>query len=163
MPNDGSETKIADQDVRVHITNKVSFVRWQAMTIAQLGFASNLIFGLSVAVLGFEVTLLLNGTYEFGSFLPKFGFLLSLIAVAVSIGLGIWLVINRLRDFRATEKVARLREKNRPDSEIAPYRADYEKFSKMTWRLFNWQIGIFTLGLVFFFLSIVLPAASKLF
>lgn len=77
--------------------DKDSFVRWQATTLKQLGFATNLILTFSVAVLGYEVVLLLNGSLGVSSFLPKFGFLLSLATIVVSIGLGIWLTINRLR------------------------------------------------------------------
>lgn len=141
-----------------------SFVRWQATTISQLGFATNLFLGFSVAVLGFEITLLLNGTFDFGSCLPKCGFLLSLLMIVLSICLGIGVVINRLRDFRATMHAARLRESTRADelAECAHYRALAVNLGKWTWCLFWWQIGTFSVGLILFFLSIVLPSASKL-
>lgn len=37
-----------------------SYVRWQAVTIAQLGYALNLILGITVAVLGFQMQMLLD-------------------------------------------------------------------------------------------------------
>jgi hypothetical protein len=39
------------------MSSEGSFVRWQAITIAQLGFTSNLILTLAVAALGFALTL----------------------------------------------------------------------------------------------------------
>ena len=46
-------------------------------------------------------------------------------SLLASVGFGIWCVINRLRDFRATTKVARMREKGKSDEEMQPYRALY--------------------------------------
>src|SRR5437879_3380280 len=88
---------------------KGSFVRWQSITINQLTYAVNLILTFSVATLGFQATLLLGDQFKPVSW-QKCIFSLSLVLLLSSIGLGIWCVINRLRDFRATMKTARLRE-----------------------------------------------------
>lgn len=137
------------------------FVRWQAITIAQLTYAANLIFTLTVALLGFEVTLLLKQDFALPG-LQKWGFLVSLLATAASIAAGIWLVVNRLRDFRATKDAARLRTKGRND-EADRCSAHADEVGAHTWRLFWWQIGLFASGIAFLCLSVVLPATSRLF
>lgn len=87
-----------------------SFIRWQSITIAQLAYAVNLTLGFSVATLAFQVTLLLDEKFSPVSW-QKCGFSISIILLLASVALGIWCVINRLKDFRATTKVARKREK----------------------------------------------------
>jgi hypothetical protein len=120
---------------------KGSFTRWQSITIAQLTYAINLILGFSVAALGFQIAIILNEKFNPVSW-QKCAFLFSMSLLA-SVGFGIWCVINRLLDFRATTKVARMREKGKSDEEMQPYRALYQKLGAMTWRLFWWQIGTF--------------------
>jgi len=140
---------------------KGSFARWQSITIAQLTYSVNLILGLAVAALGFQVALLLNE-----KFLPlgwqKCAFGVSFVALLSSIGLGIWCVINRLRDFRATTKAARLREGGGSQDDIRPYRVLYEKLGEKTWWLFWWQIGTFGVGIVFSVLAVWVSLSHKL-
>ena len=81
---------------------KGSFIRWQSITIAQLTYAVNLILGFSVAALAFQVATLLNENFKPVSW-QKYTFLLSLVILLASVGFGLWCVINRLRDFRATK------------------------------------------------------------
>lgn len=134
--------------------SKGSFIRWQSTTIAQLTYSVNLILGLAVAALGFQVTLLLNE-----KFVPmgwqKCVFGISMLALLLSIALGIWCVINRLRDFRATTKAASLREYGRTEDEIRPYRDLYTKLGETTWALFCWQIGTFGVGILFAVLQLL--------
>lgn len=141
--------------------SKGSFVRWQSITIAQLTYSVNLILGFAVATLGFQVTLLLNE-----KFLPvgwqKCIFSLSMLTVLMSIGFGIWCVINRLRDFRATMRAARLREDEKPDAEIQPLRDLYTKLGKYTWGLFWWQIATFGVGIVLTFSAAWTSLSQKL-
>lgn len=140
---------------------KGSFVRWQSITIAQLTYSVNLILALAVSALGFQVTLLLND-----EFVPvgwqKCAFGASMLALLSSIGLGIWCVVNRLRDFRATTKAARLREAGRAADDIQPYRDLADKLGKGTWGLFWWQIGTFGVGIVFTTLGVWASLSQKL-
>jgi hypothetical protein len=140
---------------------KGSFVRWQSLTIAQLTYSVNLILGLAVAALGFQVTLLLSEKFYPAGW-QKCAFGVSMLTLLFSIGLGIWCVINRLRDFRATTRAARLREKGKPDDEIRPYRDLYEKLGDRTWSLFWWQIGTFGVGIVFTVLAVWASLSQKL-
>ena len=88
------------------------------------------------------------------------GFLLSIHAMfflLISVGLAIWLAVNRLRDFRATTSAARKREelyqeaeaqkKLRLETELELLRALYKKLGEKTWCLFWWQIGTFGTGI----------------
>ncbi|MDP2158198.1 MAG: hypothetical protein Q8K68_10880 [Nitrospirota bacterium] len=140
---------------------KGSFIRWQSITIAQFSYAINLILGLTIATLAFQVTLLLNKDFNPVTW-QKCIFSLSLLSLLVSSGCGIWCVINRLRDFRATTKAARLREEGAEEDKINHYRALYKRLGKNTWTLFRWQIGAFALGIFLVILSVVASVWGKL-
>jgi hypothetical protein len=141
---------------------KGSFVRWQSIAIGQLTYAANLILGLSIAALGFQITLLLPDRFR-PSACQKYAFLLSMLLLALSIIFGLWLVINRLRDFRATETAARMREEGESGVKIEPYRVLYRRLGAITWRLFWWQVSTFGAGLFFTVLSVLLSSWNKLF
>ena len=87
------------------------FIRWQAITIAQLSYAINLILTFSVAAIGFATTLLLNENFNPVSW-QSYAFSLSLILLLVSGAFGVWCTINRLRDFRASLNYVIRKEKN---------------------------------------------------
>src|SRR6266496_3651530 len=127
-----------------------SFIRWQAITITQLGYAVNLILGSATASLGFALTLAKDKEYApgcWGKCLWGFSVLLLLISVA----LGLWCVINRLRDFRKTKDIAKDREEmeraNVAEAEIRRKlempREETRRIGETTWTLFNWQLGTF--------------------
>ena len=140
---------------------KGSFTRWQSVTIGQLTYAINLILGFSVATLGFQVTLLLNE-----KFVPvshgKCVFSLSLLLLGLSVLFGIAVVINRLRDFRATMKAARLREQGATPESIEDQRILYRRLGARTWCLFWWQVGTFSFGILLVVLSVLASSAHKL-
>ena len=79
-----------------------------------------------------------------------------------SIGIGILCVVNRLRDFRATMRAARLREDGKSEDEIKPYRTLYERLGQRTWRLFWWQIGTFAIGVLLMVLGVAASVSGKL-
>ena len=140
---------------------KGSFIRWQSITIGQLTYAINLILGFSVATLGFQVTLLLNEKFNPVSW-QKCAFSSSLILLITSVIFGVLVVINRLRDFRVTTKAARKREDGADETDIEQYRILYRKLGKNTWYLFWWQIGTFSVGVLFTVLSVWTTASTKL-
>ena len=94
---------IGEQSVKKK--NRESSIRWQGRAIEQFGYALNLILGLSVAALGFELTLLLNKEFERTGW-QNCLFVVSILSLLLSIALGLWCVVNRLRDFRATTETA---------------------------------------------------------
>lgn len=140
---------------------KASFVRWQSLTIGQLTYAVNLVLGFAVASLAFQITILLNEKFNPVSW-QKCAFSLSLLALLASVGVGIWCVINRLRDFRATTKVARMRKDEVPEPEVEPVRALSRKLGEKTWLLFWWQIGLFGLGILLLVVGISASVSGKL-
>ncbi|WP_144900707.1 hypothetical protein [Luteimonas cucumeris] len=119
-----------------------SFVRWQGVTRDYFSSVSNLILGLSTGLLAFLVSglasqqatttcLLILGT-------------ISLVLLAASVVLAVWCAINRLRDFRSTARIARLRSKN---EHVPPGdRLETKILGQLSWRLFWWQLVLFGFG-----------------
>ena len=142
--------------------DREAFVRWQGITISQLGQAINLILGFAVATLGFGVTLLLNKEFVPVSW-QKCVFLVALISLLVSVGLGIWCIVNRLLDARATAQVARKRQKNGEDSEIQFLRELSDRLGKKTWLIFWWQIGTFGIGVLLVVVGVTGTISNKIF
>lgn len=140
---------------------KGSFIRWQATTITQLTYSVNLILGLAIGSLGFQVTILLKDTFNPIAW-QKCAFSISIFLLLLSVALGIWCVINRLRNFRATSKAARMREEGKPSEDIQPYRDLYKKLGEKTWVLFWWQVGTFGSGILFTILSVSASMGQKL-
>ena len=140
---------------------KGSFIRWQSIMITQLTYSVNLILGLAVGVLGFQLALLLNDKFNPIAW-QKCAFSISMFLLVLSVALGIWCAINRLRDFRATAKAARTREEGKPAEDIQPYRDLYKKLGEKTWCLFWWQIGTFGVGIFFTILGVWASMSQKL-
>lgn len=139
--------------------NREPFQRWQLVTIEQLTYSVNLILGFAIATLGFQITLLTNE-----KFIPivyqKCAFLISMIFIVVSISLGIYCVVNRLKDFRATKKVARMGKES--EEKIQPHRNLTKKLGGRTWILFWWQIGTFGTGVLFLIVGTWMLVSQKL-
>lgn len=139
-----------------------SFVRWQSITIAQLTFAVNVIWGFSGAALAFGVNLLIREEFQPVGW-ARCAFVGSLVVLVLSIGLGLWCVVNRLLDFRATTQAARKRETGARPEDIELLRTSYTRLGKRTWVLFWWQIGTFSLGICLVVVSVSLSMWGKLF
>lgn len=82
-----------------------SLLRWQGITRDQFTIATSVILGLAVTAIGYQATTLLDEKIAQVSRL-QFG---SVLCLAISVAAGILLVINRLRDFRWTTRLVRLR------------------------------------------------------
>jgi hypothetical protein len=130
------------------------FVRWQSLTNRQFGYALNLFLTFATGALAFS----LNETRNLRSHPCSCAECLlveSCVVFLFSLAAGIWCVLNRLRDFRLTAKIARMREK-RGDEIIDPYtsrhlvrlRRKTKRLGKCTWTLLCWQIGMFSLGVL---------------
>lgn len=136
------------------IKNRESSIRWQGRTIEQFGYALNLILGLSVAVLGFESSLLLDETLNKWAGWQNCMLILSLLLMLLSVALGLACVINRLRDFRATTEIARNREDGASELELQPLRIFTRTLGERTWLLFRGQITTFSLGILLLVVAI---------
>lgn len=139
----------------------MSSTRWQAFTIQQFTNAVNLILGLSLAVLGFQVNLLSNDKFApLGC--EKSVFTLSACLMFLSAGAGTLCTINRLLDFRGTANTARARGSG--DHELASQlREQGRELGKLTWRLFWFQAWLFFVGVLLVVLDIASIFYNKLF
>src|SRR5262249_24510391 len=72
--------------------------------------------------------------------LPAMAFSRITAALLVSMALGGWCTVNRLRDFRATTQAARKRELGLSDAEIKPLHDLYNRLGDQTWTIFWWQL-----------------------
>lgn len=118
-----------------------SYLKWQDIRIKQLGYANNLIIALAVAVLGFAINFIQTEDLILSSFQKKLFWVASSLII-ISIGLGIFVILNRLEDFKLTAQIARKREKNERDG-IEDDRLKSERMGKKTWNSFIWQIVTF--------------------
>lgn len=114
-----------------NLAPKGSFVRWQAVTVAQLTYAINLLLTFAFATLGYQITLLKNDNFRLSTICQKSFFSLSLLCLSASIAFGLMVVVNRLRSFRATMKAARARENNNL-AELEVNRILYTKLDSST-------------------------------
>lgn len=138
-----------------------SFVRWQAIMLAQMTYVLDLILGIAIAVLGFQVALLRSDGFSPVS-IQKCVFSISLFLTCVSIAAGVAVVINRLWDFRMTTRAARSREKKKPAYDIEPLRVEYRKLGHRTWSLFYWQIGTLSLAMALLVTCVLMMDGHKL-
>ena len=138
-----------------------SFNRWQAATIAQFTHATNLILGLAVGALGFQVTQIQALTFKVVTRWDYSG-LLAALAFLFSVAFGIWLVVNRLLAFRGTAKVARLRGMSEVATEIEAVRASNKVLDNRTWMLLWLQVATFSIGVLCAAVSIAISTLPKI-
>lgn len=151
------------------MANEGSFVRWQSIAITQLGYSIGLILTFATASLGFGLSLIRDDRYRPGCWAKAFMFL-ALLSLAVSIGLGLWCVVNRLRDFRITRSVARDRENWEKtlsdvelDGRLHDRRSTSKKLGKRSWCIFWWQLGMFALGSLCLTIAFTIAFHTKMF
>jgi hypothetical protein len=125
--------------------NRESSVRWQGRTIQQFGYSLNLVLGLSIAGIGYETTLILNK--EIAGW-QNCLLAISLLSLVVSVGVALWGVVTRLRNFRLTAQIAKNREDGASDLKLQPDRTKSTDLGNFTWTLFWWQIGSFSVGVI---------------
>lgn len=144
---------------------KARFAKWQLLTIEELGKTISLFLGITIAVVGFQVSMVTSSKegYDFGC--NKFSYILSLIVLLASIASGLMASINRLVDFRLTtmlinKKIAREFDSKIKDSkikirgeakiEIEELKKRIRRLGRNTWSLFIFQLSLFSLGLIIF-------------
>jgi hypothetical protein len=134
--------------------NRQAFNRWRDHTIKQITAASAVLFGLSSAGLGYVLALLndhgkqldVAHSVSFGIFAAAF---------AISFVAGIFLVINRLDDFRKTAKIVKDRDENDearatnrpiPHPDLDDQREETGLLGRSTWVLFYTQLAGIGIG-----------------
>jgi hypothetical protein len=155
MTNNLHEEKEEDENAK-------PFVRWQKITMNQLSYAINLILALSTASLGFAINLLASEKF-FTSCAAKFFFDFGCLFFLISVALAIWVILNRLKDFRTTMTITRKKQKKESDSVVNELRDLSQRLGKRTWILFYFQIAFFCLGILSLMISVVLVYQNKIF
>jgi hypothetical protein len=85
--------------------------------------------------------------------------LLSLLALGFSTICGIGCVLNRLRDFRATQK--RTNPGSGPWQET-PTKEEVDQMGQTTWALFHTHVGLFMVGVLLLAITLLLTYGGKL-
>jgi hypothetical protein len=136
-----------------------SYIRWQNIRITQLGFANNLIIGLSVGLLGYLMSFITK-SISFNLF-QKILIWFCCPLLLISCLMGLLLIINRLEDFRITSQIARKRELGE-NVDIKILRSQTKEIGKKTWNLFIWQVSTFFLGFVCIIAIILINFIQKI-
>jgi hypothetical protein len=139
-----------DQDTQ----HEQRFIRWQKITMDQLGSAQNLVLTFAVATLGYWFALLENREFIPASSVKCF-MLVSLFAISVSAICGLVGVLTRLHDFRGTARRAR-------NDENAPSKETLDVIGRLTWSLFYCQCAAFALGIAAIASALLLTYGGKL-
>ena len=142
------------------MNKKSTYDKWENHRIAQLSFINNLVIGLSVALIGYVFNFIEPSNIIFNctqKFFIWIGTLLNIFSVAI----GIFVAINRLKDFRLTAKIARDREKKNRET-IQADRNESKIIGKKTWNGFVWQIVAFGISFLCFAITILIENWNKL-
>ncbi len=134
--------------------------RWQETRIKQFSYVNYLVLTLALATLGFAVSLVAeNDSFRTKQCAWFFGFhLFSLFSFLASIFSGIYCACLRLRDFRNTSKITRLKYSSggRITLQVRELRSKTKGLGERSWCVLRWQICTFNAGLVSLILAILL-------
>jgi len=133
------------------------FQRWQKFAIDQLGYALNLILTYTIAAVGYCFVLLKDRDFTPGSS-AKCTMLLSLLTLGSSAICGVGCVVNRMRDFRATQKRAHPESGSRD----TPTKGEVDQIGQTTWLLFHSHVGLFVIGMILLAITLLLTYGGKL-
>lgn len=139
-----------------------SYTRWQRITITQLGFTTNLIFTITIAIIGFSFKTVTNSNFLL-SCSEKYFYTAGFIILLISFVSGIIITFTRLIDFRLTAKTARKRENNSRDMALNNLRCKTKYLGKATWGLFWVQISTFGLGTLLIVIVLLHHYSDKFF
>jgi hypothetical protein len=138
-------------------TKKDNYIRWQNIRINQLGFANNLIIALATALIGYILNFLQLENTDL-NIVQKVLFWIGSGLIIISIGLGIFVVINRLEDFRLTAQIA----KNKDFKDLEEDRDKTKKLGKRTWCAFIWQTSTFLIGFLLLLIMTLIELSNKI-
>jgi hypothetical protein len=138
-----------------------SYLRWQKLSVEQLGYVINLFLTFAIAELGFAVKTMM----ESKSVLPgpaRSMFWISIICVLLAIGFALGANLTRAWDFRYTRRAARVRWRPKAGEDHEKVQKQAACYGKWTWWLFRWQTITFGLGTLFLCLSIWIGYGSRI-
>ena len=147
-----------------------SFIRWQAITLTQLGQTTNLFLAFGGATLGFVLSTAKDPQSLAGCW--RKGFLsAAALFLLLSLIFGGLCAINRLCDFRKTAQIAKHRERWERQAFATTWIADHlkarrlkvNKLGRRTWCFFCLQTIMLVVGVVFLIANYLAVYSSKLF
>lgn len=134
--------------------NAERFVRWQQISIAQLGYTLNLVLTFTIAAIGYAFSLLKDNDFK-PPCSARCALLFALISLAIAAISGLACVLNRLRDFQGTARRVR-RKPNAPSSR------ELRVMGSRTYRLFYAQLLFCFLGISALAVALLLTYGGKL-
>ena len=142
-------------------SNRQAFVRWRENTMKQMTAASSVLFAVSSAGMGYVLALLADEAKQ-PNIAGRLSFTVFAVSLALSFVAGVFLVINRLEDFRRTSNIVKLRDENdearasgtqMPHPGLDDLRDESRLLGRLTWFLFYVQLfGIGVGGGAFMYL-----------
>lgn len=157
MSGEESDTNKSEwEDFKAFLKEKEEkdrFIRWQKTANDQLGYAMNLILTLSVASLGFALSLLRDSNFSPGC-TARCTLLFAFLTLGLSAACGVFGTITRVRDFRGTAR----RASSRPDK---PSKSYLDDLGRLTWAFFYSELLTFLLGAVLLALTLLLTYGNK--
>jgi len=132
-----------------------SYLRWTDKALRQMGFVNNLLITLGGAGLAFGVNLLLDEKFKTAPWVMVL-LTISLAAVLVSIAFGLWCAFVRLKDYRETRRLARMRWKPKPGENVETQRDLVDLLDERTWPALKIQLWAFFVGVMGMTVALIL-------
>ena len=146
--------------------------RYESLRREQLGSALNLTFGLAVAGVGFCASLVVNKDSKF-SYPGTCFFLIATISFMVSVGIGIFANLTRLKDFRLSVKMLKLKKERIKEKDqrkideltfaVREYKNMTDNLGDQTWCLFRVQQFAFAIAVIVLSIALWLLYRDQLF
>lgn len=137
------------------------FVRWQQLSISEMGKTVSLFLGISFATIGFVVSQITSADFSFRNYWDSFFFSFGSVVLFVHIVVSLVLTLNRLKDFKLTAKIAKASEKGCSGSIITYLREESKKLGDKTWCLFNSSLWLFGIAELLIIIGFIIQISNK--
>ncbi|MEK7144586.1 MAG: hypothetical protein AAB794_01870 [Patescibacteria group bacterium] len=138
-----------------------SFVRWQQLSISEMGKMISLFLGIAFATIGFVVSQLISADFIFRNYWDKFLFSFGSVVLLAHIVVSLILTLNRLKDFKQTAKIARAIQKEESISTIDNLRDELEVVGGNTWCLFRSSLWLFGIAESLIIIGFIVQISNK--
>lgn len=140
--------------------SKESFIRWQSITISQLGFTTNLIFTIALTEMGLIINAIPKSELDC---VEKWFFSVGFFLILTSFICGIIINLTRLYDYRLTAQIAKKRDEPSETQTVSSLRVRTNRLGKWTWGVFWGQILTFAVGNISIVITFLSIYGNKLF
>ena len=133
----------------MEVNNKYDdrFRRWQKTAIDYRTTVNTTVLAFDIAALGYTTSILKVRPEPISTIVASF-YLVACVMLLMSAGCGLYMMLNRLKDFTDTAQINRNRMQGANDTMLAPDRVENNKTGQVTHRLLNYQIITFMIGIV---------------